>query len=79
MLLTSFDTPARMIGAKYWRQLHKTGLYFVGFVFVATLLPEPGDPVYTMERAWFTILAGGAIVIRLTAWLATRQKRLNNN
>ncbi|MBT8100784.1 MAG: hypothetical protein KJO82_13595 [Gammaproteobacteria bacterium] len=79
MLITSFDAPARAIGPKNWRRLHKTGLFFIGFVFVATLLPEPGQPVYTMDRAWFTVLTGGAIVVRLTAWLALRSKHSGSN
>lgn len=75
MLLTSFDGPARAIGPAAWRRLHKTGLYVVGFVFVATLLPEPGAPFLTFERAWFVVLTAGAIVIRLTAWLAKRRPK----
>lgn len=75
MLLTSFDAPARAIGPKNWKRLHKTGLYFIGFVFIATLLPEPGQPVYTLERAWLVILTGSAAVIRLTAWFAARKRR----
>lgn len=74
MLLTSFDAPARRIGPKNWRRLHKTGLYFIGFVFFATLLPEPGEPVYTFDRAWLYTLTGLAVVVRLTAWFAARQR-----
>lgn len=74
MLLTSFNAPARSIGPKNWRRLHKTGLYFIGFVFFATLLPEPGQPVYTFERAWLYALTGIAVVVRLTAWFAARKR-----
>ena len=75
MLLTSFDAPARRIGPRNWRRLHKTGLYFIGFVFFATLLPEPGQPVYTFDRAWLFTLTGIAVVIRLTAWFAARARQ----
>lgn len=75
MLLTSFDAPARRIGPKNWRRLHKTGLYFIGFVFLATLLPEPGQAVYTFDRAWLYTLTGTAVFIRLTAWFATRRPK----
>ena len=74
MLLTSFDAPARRLGPKNWRRLHKTGLYFIGFVFLATLLSEPGQAVYTFDRAWLYTLTGAAIVIRLAAWLAARRR-----
>ncbi len=75
MLLTSFDAPARRIGPKNWRRLHKTGLYFIGFVLLATLLPEPGQAVYTFDRAWLFTLTGIAVFIRLTAWFAARRRR----
>lgn len=74
MLLTSFDAPARRLGPQHWHRLHKTGLYFIGFVFFATLLPEPGQPVYTLERAWLYTLTGLAVFARLTAWFATRKR-----
>ena len=77
MLLTSFNAPASRIGPRNWRRLHKTGLYFIGFVFFATLLPEPGQPVYTFERAWLYTLTGLAVVIRLTAWFAIRRRQLS--
>lgn len=74
MLLTSFDGPARALGRTAWRRLHKAGLYYIGFIFIATLLPEPGEPVYTFERAWFVALTGLAVFVRLTAWFAHRQQ-----
>ncbi|MDX1515349.1 MAG: hypothetical protein R3288_00845 [Woeseiaceae bacterium] len=70
MLLTSFDAPARAVGARNWRRLHKTGLYFIGAIFLFTLLPEPDQPLLTWERAWFVTLTAAALVVRLTAWLA---------
>ena len=73
MLITSFDGPTRAIGSKAWRVLHKTGLYFVGFVFITTLLPDEGDPFFTFERAWFVVLTVIALVIRMTAWFAQRK------
>ena len=74
MLITSFDAPARALGPTNWRRLHKTGLYFVGLIFLSTLLPDPGEDIYTLERAWFVILTGGAIFLRLTAYFAKRAK-----
>lgn len=78
MLITSFDAPARAIGPKNWRRLHKTGLYFVGLIFVATLLPEPGQPFFTVERAWFLLLTAGAVFVRLTAFFARPRRRRGN-
>lgn len=74
MLITSFDAPARALGPKLWRRLHKTGLYFVGLIFVATLLPEVGEPIFTIERAWFVTLSSAAVFLRLTAYFANRKR-----
>lgn len=76
MLVTSFDGPARAIGPKAWRMLHKTGVYFIGAIFLFTLLPEPGQPLVTMERLWFVILTSAAIIIRLTAYFAMKTDAL---
>jgi DMSO/TMAO reductase YedYZ heme-binding membrane subunit len=72
MLVTSFDGPARAIGPKAWRALHKTGLYYIGAVFLVTLLPEPGQPLVSVERLWFVVLTSAAIIIRLTAYFAMK-------
>lgn len=74
MLITSFNAPARAIGPKAWKAVHKVGLYYIFAIFIFTLLPEVGEPVYTWERAWFTMLTGLAIFIRLTAFFAKRKK-----
>ena len=72
MLITSFNAPAKAIGPKAWKILHKTGLYFIFAIFVSTLLPEAGEPIYTWERAWFVALTALAVFFRLTAFFARR-------
>lgn len=76
MLVTSFDGPARAIGPRAWRSLHKTGLYYIGAIFLVTLLPEPGQPILAVERLWFVVLTSAAIVIRLTAYFAMKSGAL---
>lgn len=73
MLITSFDAPARALGPKNWKRLHEFGLYYIGLIFVSTLLPDPGDEIFTPERTWFVFLTAGAIFIRLTAYFAKRK------
>ena len=72
MLVTSFDAPARALGSKNWRRLHKTGLYWIGTVFAVTLLPDvidyPADPVYLTIGALMML----AVIIRIAAF-AKRQ------
>ncbi|MFQ5609437.1 MAG: ferric reductase-like transmembrane domain-containing protein [Woeseiaceae bacterium] len=76
MLITSFNTPARAFGPRRWRILHKTGLYYFGVLFLATLLPWSVDQLVSPERLWFSILTAAALLIRLTAYFAQRKKRL---
>ena len=75
MMITSFNVPARALGPRRWRILHKTGLYFFGVLFLATLLPRSVDQLLSSERRWFSILTAGAVFIRLTAYFAKRKPR----
>ncbi len=72
MLLTSFDAPARAMGPKNWRRLHKTGLYWIAVIFGVTLVPDvidyPSDPVYL----GIGILMVVAISLRIAAFLRSR-------
>ena len=43
MLITSFDAAAKAIGPKAWRRLHKTGLYWIGFIFAVDFFGLPID------------------------------------
>ena len=74
MVITSFDGPARALGPRNWRRLHKTGLYVIGLTFLQTLLPATQEELFDHERIWLIILTGGAVFIRLTAFFATRTK-----
>jgi DMSO/TMAO reductase YedYZ heme-binding membrane subunit len=73
MFVTSFDTTARALGARNWRILHKTGLYAVLVAFLQTIVPDSREQVFSINGA-LTLLAALAIVIRLTAFLALRQR-----
>jgi DMSO/TMAO reductase YedYZ heme-binding membrane subunit len=74
MLVTSFDAPARALGSKYWRRLHKTGLYWIGAIFAATLVPDvidyPTDPVYLTIGALMIL----AVMIRVTAFVKRKDQ-----
>lgn len=46
MTATSFDRTAAWLGPRRWKQLHRTGLYYVWFIFALTFLGNVGkDPV----------------------------------
>jgi len=74
MLVTSFDAPARALGSKNWRRLHKTGLYWIGTVFAVTLVPDvidyPADPVYLTIGALMIL----AVIIRVTAFVKRKDQ-----
>lgn len=72
MLLTSFDVPARALGRKAWKVLHKVGLYLLCGVFAQTQLPRS---LHDLAEAnwWFISLIAVAIVIRLAAFFARRR------
>jgi len=72
MLISSFDAPARAIGRKAWKILHKVGLYFVFGVFLQKQLPRSLDNL-AEANWWFISVIAVAIVIRLTAFFAKRR------
>ncbi|MDX2411679.1 MAG: ferric reductase-like transmembrane domain-containing protein [Woeseiaceae bacterium] len=73
MLITSFSDPAKAIGPKAWRILHKTGLFLVTAVFAQTQLPRSmGD---LAEANWALIgLLIFALLVRVTAFFDNRKK-----
>ncbi len=72
MLITSFDGPARALGPKWWRRLHRFGLYWIGLIFAYTLLPmtrsEEVLPIHFVLAALMVL----AVAIRLAALVQTR-------
>ena len=72
MMITTFEAPARALQPANWRRLHKVGLYWIGFVFAATLIPvvmsNPSNPVYLA----IGILMIAAVIVRVTAFLKRR-------
>ena len=75
MMITSFNGPTRALGPRRWRQLHKTGLYVLGLLFLATLLPRDRSLLFAPERLGLYALTAVAVFIRLTAFFATRKRR----
>lgn len=75
MAITTFPAPARALGWRNWGRLHKTGLYWIGGIFAASLIPDvvamPTEPVYLATA----ILIIGAVAIRASAFLKQRPQR----
>jgi len=71
MLITSFDRPARAIGRKRWKVLHKIGLYWLFIAFAQREIPRSFDNVD--PAIWLlTALIAVALVIRIAAFLTKR-------
>jgi DMSO/TMAO reductase YedYZ heme-binding membrane subunit len=74
MLITSFDRPARAIGAKRWKTLHKIGLYWLFIAFAQREIPRSFDNLET-ANGWLLIFITVALAIRLTAFLGSRRAK----
>ena len=74
MLLTSFDRSAAWLGPRYWRILHKTGLYWVGvifaFVIASSLYVQPGNTTYWLLAG----LLAAAVGVRIAAFASRRDQ-----
>jgi DMSO/TMAO reductase YedYZ heme-binding membrane subunit len=73
MFLTSFNATAKMLGPKNWRILHKVGLYWLFIAFTQTQLPDSLDELNNINWMLLVLIAA-ALVIRLTAYFAQRQR-----
>lgn len=69
MLATSFDRSAAWLGPRLWNRLHRFGMYWIWFIFTATLAPTVGhQPIH----AGMVALLLGALALRLVARRARR-------
>lgn len=73
MLITSFSGPAKAIGPKAWRILHKTGLFLITAVFAQTQLPRSMDDFAEVNWGLVGLLIF-ALLVRATAFFGTRMK-----
>lgn len=75
MAATSSDAAVAWLGRARWQLLHRTGAWYLWFVFATTFIPDPA-------RGWDALHAGfvaaftAAPLVRAAAWLKARQKRV---
>jgi hypothetical protein len=73
MAATSSDAAFKALGRARWQLLHRTGAWYVWFIFAFTFVPDP-------SRGWDALHAGfvaafaAAPLVRLAAWAKTRRK-----
>lgn len=73
MFVTSFNATAKLLGPRNWRVLHKLGLYWLFVAFTQTQLPDSIDHLDGVNWAMLVLIAA-ALVTRLTAYFAQRQR-----
>jgi hypothetical protein len=66
MAATSFDGAVARIGRDRWKLLHRTGMYYLGVIFLISYLPRA-----LVESAWYWLFAApllAAFALRLFVW-----------
>ena len=71
MFITSFDRPARALGPKAWKLLHRTGLIAIAVVFA---LPRSLDELSSPDKLKFTIPVLAVILMRIAVLRRSRQQ-----
>jgi len=74
LVITSFDAPARAIGKKPWKILHKLGLFYLVAAFTNSQLPESIDQLEAVNGL-LLLLAAAALVIRVSAFLTKNRAK----
>lgn len=70
MAITSFDYTARWLGTRWWRRLHRTGLWYIWSIFLfSETLRALNSPLYWSGTA----LLLAACSLRVMAWSAARK------
>jgi DMSO/TMAO reductase YedYZ heme-binding membrane subunit len=73
MLVTSFSGPARAIGPKAWKVLHKSGLFVLFFAFLQSQIPRQLDQLETANGLLIG-LAVLAMALRVGAFVKRRRQ-----
>ena len=73
MAATSSDAAFKALGRARWTLLHRTGVWYLWFIFALTFVPDP-------SRGWDALHAGfiaafvAAPLVRAAAWVKTRRR-----
>ncbi len=69
MGLTSSNAAVAALGSN-WRRLHRTGAWYVWFIFAITFIPDAG---WDLLHVTFVVAFVGAALLRLVVWLRGRR------
>lgn len=70
MAATSFDGAVAALGRRHWQRLHKTGMYWLWFVFVASYGPR-----MAVESLWYTPMVAALLAGVGLRYAAYRRQR----
>lgn len=66
MAITSNNAAVRKLGHRRWQWLHRTGSYYLWFIFLATTLPPD------IDNAWMLLLSLAVLGLRIAAFRKAR-------
>ena len=74
MLITSFNVPAKWLGARNWKILHTTGMFYLMYVFIISFYPGiSGNPslnqTYLTNYALFELTLLVAVFLRIAVYI----------
>jgi hypothetical protein len=70
MAATSFDGAVAWLGRRRWQLLHKTGMYYLWFIFALSYVPRA-----VVESAWYAPLALALLAAAALRFAAHRRQR----
>ena len=73
MLITSFDAPARALGQKAWKGLHKLGIYVLFAAFLDSQIPRSLDQL-EVGNGVLLVFATVVVLMRIAAFFKSRAR-----
>lgn len=69
MMLTSFDAPAKLLGRKSWKRMHRTGFIVLAFVYFVDFIVVPIQLGFPAVYWPFFLITAAAFLLRIVARL----------
>ncbi|MEM7594378.1 MAG: hypothetical protein AAF383_23195 [Cyanobacteria bacterium P01_A01_bin.83] len=84
MLVTSFNVPAKWIGARNWKIMHTTGMFYLMYVFIISFYPGiSGNPslnqTYLINYALLELTLLIAVFLRIVVFIRKMIRLVSNN
>jgi methionine sulfoxide reductase heme-binding subunit len=74
LAITSFKAPARLLGPKNWKRLHRTGVWIIAIIFAGSYFTRIHlHPDYVVP----TVIVVAAMLLRVAAFFSSARRGLN--